>query len=126
IVATNIAESSLTIDGINFVIDCGFSKQHTFFPLRNINTLQNKRISKASAQQRLGRVGRTGPGKCIRLYTEDEHRDMPKTARPDVLSIDLSGAILKLLKIGIKACPTLSIPSNPTDHLIIGQRASRV
>ncbi|KAM6499093.1 pre-mRNA-splicing factor ATP-dependent RNA helicase PRP43 [Amanita muscaria] len=116
IVATNIAESSLTIDGINFVIDCGFSKQHTFFPLRNINNLQVTRISKASAQQRLGRVGRTGPGKCFRLYTENEYRDMPKKTRPDVLKIDLSGAILKLLKIGIKAeeLPELDFIDAPT------------
>ncbi|KIL59310.1 hypothetical protein M378DRAFT_169479, partial [Amanita muscaria Koide BX008] len=116
VVATNIAETSLTIPGINFVIDCGLSKQHTFFPLRNINTLQTKRISKASAQQRLGRVGRTGPGKCIRLYTEDEYRDMSKRNTPDVLKIDLSGAILKLLKIGIKAeeLPELDFIDAPT------------
>ncbi|KAF8345496.1 pre-mRNA-splicing factor ATP-dependent RNA helicase PRP43 [Amanita rubescens] len=103
IVATNIAETSLTIDGIYFVIDCGFSKYKIHHPSLRMEYLRVKKISKASAQQRAGRAGRTGPGRCYRLYTEDEYNDMAEKTRPEVLNIDLSDAVLKLLTIGIKA-----------------------
>ncbi len=99
IVATNIAETSLTIDGIYFVIDCGFSKYKIHRPSLRMEYLRVKKISKASAQQR---AGRTGPGRCYRLYTEDEHNDMAEKTRPEVLNIDLSDGVLKLLTIGIK------------------------
>ena len=69
IIATNIAETSITIDGIVYVIDCGFSKQLSFNPRTGLETLAVAPISKASAKQRAGRAGRVGPGKCFRLYT---------------------------------------------------------
>lgn len=102
IVATNIAETSLTIDGVYFVIDCGFSKYKVHHPGLKMEYLRVKKISKASAKQRAGRAGRTGPGRCYRLYTEDEYNDMAEKTRPEVLNIDLSDAVLKLLTIGIK------------------------
>ena len=108
IVATNIAETSLTIDGIYFVIDCGFAKQKVYIPRTRMNYLRSKMISKASAQQRVGRAGRTGPGKCYRLYTGADHEGMVEKTRPEVLNIDLSHDVLKLLNIGIKVCPALS------------------
>jgi pre-mRNA-splicing factor ATP-dependent RNA helicase DHX15/PRP43 len=101
IVATNIAETSLTIDGIYFVIDCGFSKHKIHHPSLRMEYFRVKRISRASAQQRAGRAGRTGPGRCYRLYTEDEFEEMAEKTRPEVLNIDLSDAALKLLTIGI-------------------------
>ena len=70
VVSTNIAETSLTIDGIVFVIDPGFSKQKVYNPRQRVESLLVTAISKASAQQRAGRAGRTKPGKCFRLYTE--------------------------------------------------------
>ena len=71
IVATNIAETSLTIDGIVYVVDPGFSKQKVYNPRIRVESLLVSPISKASAQQRAGRAGRTRPGKCFRLYTEE-------------------------------------------------------
>ena len=70
VVSTNIAETSLTIDGVVFVIDPGFSKQKVYNPRIRVESLLVSPISKASAQQRAGRAGRTKPGKCFRLYTE--------------------------------------------------------
>ena len=69
VVSTNIAETSLTIDGVVFVIDPGFSKQKVYNPRIRVESLLVTPISKASAQQRAGRAGRTRPGKCFRLYT---------------------------------------------------------
>ncbi|KAF8623378.1 hypothetical protein AX15_006397 [Amanita polypyramis BW_CC] len=103
IVATNIAETSLTIDGIYFVVDCGYSKQRVFNPKLRMDFLRVRRISRASAEQRAGRAGRTGPGKCYRLYTEEEFGDMAEKTRPEVMNINLSDAMLKMLTMGIKA-----------------------
>jgi HrpA-like RNA helicase len=69
VISTNIAETSLTIDGVVFVIDPGFSKQKVYNPRIRVESLLVTPISKASAQQRAGRAGRTRPGKCFRLYT---------------------------------------------------------
>lgn len=69
-VATNIAEASLTIDGIYYVVDPGFAKYKVYNPKNGMDSLVVAPISKASADQRKGRAGRTGPGKCYRLYTE--------------------------------------------------------
>jgi HrpA-like RNA helicase len=74
VVSTNIAETSLTIDGVVFVIDPGFSKQKVYNPRTRVESLLVTPISKASAQQRAGRAGRTRPGKCFRLYTRKEKK----------------------------------------------------
>ena len=71
VVATNIAETSITINGVVYVIDPGFSKQNVYDPRTRISSLLVTPISKASARQRAGRAGRTRPGKCFRLYTEE-------------------------------------------------------
>ena len=73
IVATNVAETSLTIDGVRVVIDSGLARIARFDPRRGINTLFIEKISRASADQRAGRAGRTAPGHCLRLWTESEH-----------------------------------------------------
>jgi pre-mRNA-splicing factor ATP-dependent RNA helicase DHX15/PRP43 len=75
IVATNIAETSITIDGIVYVIDPGFAKQKVFNPRMRVESLLVSPISKASAKQRAGRAGRTKPGKCFRLYTEKSYNE---------------------------------------------------
>lgn len=72
-ISTNIAETSLTIDGIVYVVDPGFSKQKIYNPRIRVESLLVSPISKASAQQRAGRAGRTRPGKCFRLYTESDY-----------------------------------------------------
>lgn len=73
VVATNIAEASLTIDGIYYVVDPGFAKQKVYSPKNGMDSLVVAPISQASARQRAGRAGRTGPGKCYRLYTGKVH-----------------------------------------------------
>ena len=75
IVSTNVAETSLTIDGVRVVIDGGTARMARFDPYRGINTLLIERISRASADQRAGRAGRTAPGRCLRLWTEREHAE---------------------------------------------------
>lgn len=102
IVSTNIAETSLTIDGIVYVVDPGFSKQKVYHPRIRVESLLVSPISKASAQQRAGRAGRTRPGKCFRLYTEKAFKnDLHETTYPEILRSNLSTAVLDLKKLGI-------------------------
>lgn len=102
IVSTNIAETSLTIDGIVFVVDPGFSKQKIYNPRIRVESLLVSPISKASAQQRAGRAGRTRPGKCFRLYTEDAFKkELIEQTYPEILRSNLSSTVLELKKLGI-------------------------
>ncbi|KAJ7119817.1 P-loop containing nucleoside triphosphate hydrolase protein [Mycena epipterygia] len=103
VVSTNIAETSLTIDGIVYVVDPGFSKQNVYNPRIRVESLLVSPISKASAQQRAGRAGRTRPGKCFRLYTEkDFMNELEEQTHPEILRSNLSNAVLELVKLGIK------------------------
>ncbi|XP_078485462.1 ATP-dependent RNA helicase DHX15 isoform X2 [Ciona intestinalis] len=102
VVSTNIAETSLTIDGIVFVIDPGFSKQKVYNPRIRVESLLVSAISKASAQQRSGRGGRTRPGKCFRLYTEKAYKtEMQENTYPEILRSNLGSVVLHLKKLGI-------------------------
>jgi pre-mRNA-splicing factor ATP-dependent RNA helicase DHX15/PRP43 len=102
VVSTNIAETSITIDGVVYVIDPGFSKQKVFNPRIRVESLLVTPISKASAQQRSGRAGRTRPGKAFRLYTEKSYnKDLQEQTYPEILRSDLSSVVLTLLKLGI-------------------------
>ncbi|TFK35903.1 P-loop containing nucleoside triphosphate hydrolase protein [Crucibulum laeve] len=103
VVSTNIAETSLTIDGIVYVVDPGFSKQKVYNPRIRVESLLVSPISKASAQQRAGRAGRTRPGKCFRLYTEkDFMNELEEQTHPEILRSNLSNTVLELVKLGIK------------------------
>lgn len=103
IVSTNIAETSLTIDGIVYVVDPGFSKQKVYNPRIRVESLLVSAISKASAQQRAGRAGRTRPGKCFRLYTEATFKkELSETTYPEILRSSLSSTVLELKKLGIE------------------------
>lgn len=103
IVSTNIAETSLTIDGIVYVVDPGFSKQKVYNPRIRVESLLVSPISKASAQQRAGRAGRTRPGKCFRLYTErDFMKELEEQTHPEILRSNLANTVLELVKLGIK------------------------
>ena len=102
IVSTNVAETSLTIDGVRVVIDGGQAKIARFDPYRGINTLLTERISRASADQRAGRAGRTAPGRCVRLWTEREHLDRPAQELPEVKRLDLAEVVLTLKASGIE------------------------
>ncbi|KAE8160537.1 P-loop containing nucleoside triphosphate hydrolase protein [Aspergillus caelatus] len=102
IVSTNIAETSLTIDGIVYVVDPGFSKQKIYNPRIRVESLLVSPISKASAQQRAGRAGRTRPGKCFRLYTEGAFKkELIDQTYPEILRSNLSSTVLELKKLGI-------------------------
>mmetsp|Transcript_38855 Transcript_38855/g.58363 ORF Transcript_38855/g.58363 Transcript_38855/m.58363 type:complete len:721 (-) Transcript_38855:227-2389(-) len=102
VVSTNIAETSLTIDGIVYVVDPGFSKQKVYNPRIRVESLLVSPISRASARQRAGRAGRTRPGKCYRLYTEQSfHEDLQETSYPEILRSKMSSVVLTLKKLGI-------------------------
>jgi pre-mRNA-splicing factor ATP-dependent RNA helicase DHX15/PRP43 len=102
IVSTNIAETSLTIDGIVYVVDPGFSKQKVYNPRIRVESLLVSPISKASAQQRAGRAGRTRPGKCFRLYTEAAFKkELIDQTYPEILRSNLSSTVLELKKLGV-------------------------
>jgi ATP-dependent helicase HrpB len=96
IVSTNVAETSLTIDGVRVVIDSGLARIARFDPRRGINTLLVEKISRASADQRAGRAGRTAPGRCLRLWTEREHIDRAAQELPEVKRLDLAEVVLTL------------------------------
>ncbi len=100
VVATNVAETSLTIPGIRFVVDSGLARVHRFDPLRDLNALKLEPISQASARQRAGRAGRTAPGVCVRLWSESSHSRRVEFDAPEVHRIDLSEALLSLSVIG--------------------------
>ncbi|KAK4234856.1 hypothetical protein C8A03DRAFT_37328 [Achaetomium macrosporum] len=102
VVATNIAETSITIDFIYYVVDPGFVKQNAYDPKLGMDSLVVTPISQAQANQRAGRAGRTGPGKCFRLYTEAAyHSEMLPTTIPDIQRQNLSNTILLLKAMGI-------------------------
>ncbi|KAJ2932819.1 hypothetical protein H1R20_g4271, partial [Candolleomyces eurysporus] len=102
VIATNVAETSLTIPGIYYVIDPGFSKQNAYDPRLGMHSLVVMPISQAQARQRAGRAGRTGPGKCYRLYTEAAYRnEMLPNSIPDIQRTNLSSTILQLKAMGI-------------------------
>ncbi|KAI9744942.1 MAG: DEAH-box ATP-dependent RNA helicase prp43 [Claussenomyces sp. TS43310] len=102
IVGTNIAETSLTIDGIVYVVDPGFSKQKVYNPRIRVESLLVSPISKASAQQRAGRAGRTRPGKCFRLYTEGAFKkELIEQTYPEILRSNLASTVLELKKLGV-------------------------
>ena len=99
--STNVAETSVTIPGIKFVIDTGLSKEMCYDSQRNMNSLEIRPISKSSANQRKGRAGRTGPGECYRLFSERDYKAMRDDSTPEILRITLSFAVIKLYEFGI-------------------------
>ncbi|XP_073049429.1 pre-mRNA-splicing factor ATP-dependent RNA helicase DEAH1-like isoform X1 [Primulina eburnea] len=102
VLATNIAETSLTIDGIKYVIDPGFCKMKSYNPRTGMESLLVTPISKASANQRAGRSGRTGPGKCFRLYTAyNYYNDLDDNTIPEIQRTNLANVVLSLKSLGI-------------------------
>ena len=96
ILATNIAETSLTIDGVTTVVDSGLARYASHDPTRGLDRLELGRISRASSDQRAGRAGRTRPGRCVRLWTDREQRGLLESDVPEVRRVDLCGTILAL------------------------------
>ncbi|KAK3086642.1 hypothetical protein FSP39_021298 [Pinctada imbricata] len=103
VVATNIAETSLTVDGIMFVVDSGYCKLKVFNPKIGMDSLQIFPISQANANQRSGRAGRTGPGQCYRLYTSRQYKDeMLMTTVPEIQRTNLANVVLLLKSLGVQ------------------------
>ncbi|CAF3506730.1 unnamed protein product [Adineta steineri] len=103
VVATNIAETSLTLDGIMYVVDSGYCKLKVYNPRIGMDALQIYPVSQANANQRMGRAGRTGPGQCFRLYTERNFREeMLKTNVPEIQRTNLANVVLLLKSLGIQ------------------------
>jgi ATP-dependent helicase HrpB len=101
VVATNVAETSITIDGVRLVIDSGLARIARYDSNRGINTLLIERISQANADQRTGRAGRTAPGKCMRLWSRAEHDERAPHEMPEIRRLDLSEVVLTLKASGV-------------------------
>ena len=101
VLATNIAETSLTIDGVRVVIDAGLARVPRFDPGSGMTRLDTQRISRASATQRAGRAGRLEPGVCYRLWSEDQHAQLAAYGSAEVLQADLAGLALQLARWGV-------------------------
>jgi len=101
VLATNIAETSLTINGVRVVIDAGLARVPRFDPGSGMTRLDTQRISRASATQRAGRAGRLEPGVCYRLWSQDQHEQLAAYASPEILSADLAGLALQLGRWGV-------------------------
>ncbi|URD78790.1 hypothetical protein MUK42_02456 [Musa troglodytarum] len=102
VISTNIAETSLTLEGVVYVVDSGFSKQRFYNPISDIESLVVTPISKASARQRAGRAGRIRPGKCFRLYTEEYFlKEMPTEGIPEMQRSNLVSCVIQLKALGI-------------------------
>lgn len=103
VLATNIAETSLTIEGIRVVVDAGLARVPRFDPGSGMTRLDTQRISRASATQRAGRAGRLEPGVCYRLWSEDQHDGLASHSAPEILHADLCGLALQLARWGVEA-----------------------
>ncbi|KAI5928303.1 P-loop containing nucleoside triphosphate hydrolase protein [Camillea tinctor] len=119
IFSTNIAEASVTIDGIVYVVDSGFVKLRAFDPRTGIESLTATPVSKASAAQRAGRAGRTRPGKCFRLYTEAAFKSLPDTNVPEIQRSNLAPFILQLKALGIDNVVRFDYFTPPPAELMI-------
>src|ERR1017187_7648654 len=102
VVSTNVAETSLTIDGIRLVIDSGLARIPRYDPYRGINTLLIEKISQSSADQRTGRAGRTAPGVCMRLWSREEHGHRLVQELPEIKRLDLAEVVLTLKAAGVE------------------------
>jgi ATP-dependent helicase HrpB len=118
VVATNVAETSLTIDGVRLVIDSGLARMPRYDPYRGINTLLVEKISRAAADQRAGRAGRTAPGHCLRLWTAHEHNARPAQQLSEVKRLDLSEVILTLKASGVNDVKTFRWLETPDERAL--------
>ena len=101
VLATSIAETSITIEGVNIVIDAGLMRIPMFSPQTGMSILSTMKVSKASADQRRGRAGRTAPGRCYRLWSEYDHQMLQPFTKPEILSVDLAPVVLELAAWGV-------------------------
>lgn len=120
VISTNIAETSLTLEGIVYVVDSGFSKQKFYNPITDIENLVVAPISKASARQRAGRAGRVRPGKCYRLYTEEYFlNEMATEGIPEIQRSNLTSCVIQLKALGIDNILGFDWPTPPSPEAMI-------
>ncbi|GAP85816.1 putative pre-mRNA-splicing factor ATP-dependent RNA helicase PRP16 [Rosellinia necatrix] len=121
VLATNIAETSLTIDGITYVIDPGYVKENVYNPATGMSNLVVVPCSRASANQRSGRAGRVGPGKCFRLYTKYAYmNEMDESTTPEIQRTNLNGVVLQLKSLGINQLLEFEFMDPPPTESLIG------
>jgi len=116
VLSTSIAETSLTIEGVRVVVDCGLARVPRFEPDVGLTRLETVRVSRAAADQRRGRAGRTEAGVCYRLWSEGETLSLKPFATPEILAADLTGLVLDLARVGVRdpaALPFLDPPPVP-------------
>jgi ATP-dependent helicase HrpB len=113
VLATSVAETSLTIEGVRVVIDCGLSRVPRFEPSSGLTRLATVRVSRSSAEQRRGRAGRTEPGVCYRLWDEETTRGLVAHQRPEILEADLTGLALDLARWGARSADGLTLLDPP-------------
>ncbi|KAK2966058.1 hypothetical protein RJ640_029990 [Escallonia rubra] len=120
VISTNIAETSLTLEGVVYVVDSGFSKQRFYNPITDIENLVVTPISKASARQRAGRAGRVRPGKCYRLYTEEFYlNEMAADGIPEMQRSNLVSCVIQLKALGIDNILGFDWPSSPSPESMV-------
>jgi ATP-dependent helicase HrpB len=113
VLATSIAETSLTIEGVRVVVDSGFARVPAYDPATGLTALETRRVSRAAADQRRGRAGRTEPGVCYRLWNEAQTASFAAYDKPEILSADLSGFALDLASWGVTDPATLTFLDPP-------------
>lgn len=119
VVATNIAETSLTIPGITYVVDCGRAKERLYDAINGIQSFEVGFISKASADQRAGRAGRTGPGHCYRLYSSNVYEEhFPQFAQPEILRMPVDNLVLMMKSMNIDNVANFPFPTAPDRQAI--------
>jgi ATP-dependent helicase HrpB len=118
ILTTNVAESSVTVEGVTAVIDSGLARVASHSPWNGLPTLHIGRVSKASAKQRAGRAGRTAPGRVLRLYTEEDYARRPEQDAPEIVRADLSQLCLALRALGIAHVSDLAWLDAPTETAV--------
>lgn len=119
ILATNIAETSVTLDGIRYVVDCGKHKTRDFSGTTGMESLAVHDISKAQAAQRTGRAGRVSSGICFRLYTEDAYDSLVDATVPEVLRVNLAQVVLQLKGMGVHDPRTFDFLTQPSKHSLL-------
>ena len=124
IVTTNVAETSLTIDGVTGVVDAGLARMARFDTRRGMNTLLIEKISRASADQRAGRAGRTAPGHCFRLWTERDHARRSACEAPEILRVDLSEVLLTLKAMNFSKMESMVWLDKPEEQAL--QKAAQL
>ena len=127
VLATNIAETSLTIDGIRIVIDSGFAKINYYNQTDFTSALVLRPVSRSSAEQRKGRAGRTAPGKCYRLYSKEDYDSRPLWTTEEILRTDLSEVVLRMVDLGIYSFESFPYITKPDSKaLLSGERTLKL